>query len=158
MAARNGRPTRYTNALADRICSELRQGKSLKLICDDPSMPGTTTVYRWLSLPSRQDFRDRYARAREDSADAMLEDILDIADTGDNDTYVDDNGNVRTDNDVVQRSKLRIETRKWAMARLKPTKYGDKIDVTSGDKPLEQPLYVFDMRPADIKKPRDKEK
>lgn len=90
-------------------------------------MPVISTVFLWLSKDTA--FSEQYARAREAQAEALLEDILEIADDGTNDTYLDENGNPRTDHDVVARSRLRVDTRKWAMSKLKPRRYGEKIDI-----------------------------
>jgi hypothetical protein len=118
----------YDEAVATRICEEIASGRSLRTICEDDDMPDKATVFRWLA--ERETFRDQYARAREAQADAMLEEILDIADDGRNDSYKDDEGNVRTDQDVIARSRLRVDTRKWAMSKMAPKKYGDKLDLS----------------------------
>lgn len=120
-----GRPTTYTEATVDRICGEIASGRSLRSICEDDGMPNATTVFLWLS--KHEEFSKRYTRAREAQADAMLEEILTIADDGENDTYTDDEGGVRVEHDVIARSKLRVDTRKWAMSKLSPKKYGEKI-------------------------------
>lgn len=83
-----------------------------------------------------------YARAKEQQQELQEDELLDIADDGTNDTYVDDEGKVRVDHDHIQRSKLRIETRKWLMAKLKPKKYGDKVDVNHGGQ-ADNPLSVL---------------
>lgn len=59
-----------------------------------------------------------YARACEDRADQMADEILEIADNGSN-----------KDNVIVQRDRLRIDSRKWLLAKLQPKKYGDRLDV-----------------------------
>ncbi len=69
-----------------------------------------------------------YVRAREDQADTLADEIVAIADDGSNDTYEKD-GVVLTNQDVVARSRLRVDARKWVAAKLKPKKYGDKVDV-----------------------------
>jgi len=52
--------------------------------------------------------------------------------------------------------RLLIDTLKWNMSRMNAKRYGDKLDVTSGDKPLERSVAVFDMRStAKGKKPKD---
>lgn len=133
-----GRPSEYTADIAAAICAELASGKSLRSVCYSPSMPDKSTVFRWLG--AFPDFRDQYARAKEESADALVEDMLAIADDGLNDTYTDEDGNERTMPDVIQRSKLRVDTRKWIASKLKPKKYGDKVqqEVTGADgKPQE---------------------
>lgn len=70
---------------------------------------------------------EQYARARESQADKMAEDILQIADDGKNDTYIDEDGNTRTDQDVVARSRLRIDARKWLASKMAPKKYGERL-------------------------------
>ena len=113
-----GRPTKYTKELAQKLCSELASGKSMRTVCDMPGMPDRTTVFRWMS--DREEFRHQYAEAKEMSAEALAEQMFDIADDGDED---------------VQRSRLRVDTRKWYLSKIKPKKYGDlqRIDHTSSD-------------------------
>jgi hypothetical protein len=108
-----------------RICEELASGRSLRSICDDEGMPCQTTVFKWLAAD--KDFAQQYARAREAQADAMLEEILAIADEGKNDTWTDDDGVVHTDHDVIARSRLRVDARKWAMSKMAPKRYGEKV-------------------------------
>jgi hypothetical protein len=134
-----GRPTKYTKILADKICSELAEGISLRTICLAEDMPDKSNVFKWLR--TRKEFRDQYERAKEASADAMSEDILDIADDGTNDFMElqdkeGENIGWRINGEAVQRSKLRVDTRKWIASKLKPKKYGDKIDMTTGGKPF----------------------
>jgi hypothetical protein len=64
----------------------------------------------------------------------MAEEIVEISDEGKRDTYIDAYGNERTDYDVIARSKLRVDTRKWLLAKMLPKVYGDRIaqDVTVG--------------------------
>lgn len=119
------RPTKYTNKIADEICERLADGESLRAICESEEMPGRATVFRWLA--SNQTFQDQYARAREAQADALFDEILQIADDGRNDSYTDSEGNVRTDQDVIARSRLRVDSRKWMASKLRPKVYGDKI-------------------------------
>lgn len=77
------------------------------------------------------EFADRYARAREAQADHIFEEILRIADDATNDMIDDGEGGKRLDTEHVQRSKLRIEARKWMAGKLRPKVYGDKIDVNA---------------------------
>ena len=139
-----GRPTDYNGAIAAAICSELAMGKSLRSVCAKPEMPCMTAVFTWLA--KHKEFAEQYARAKEESADALVEDMLAIADDGLNDTYTDEDGNDRTMADVIQRSKLRVDTRKWIASKLKPKKYGDKVqqEVTGKDGgPVEVRGYVL---------------
>ncbi len=67
-------------------------------------MPDKATVFRWLA--AKPDFRDQYACAREAQADAMAEDILEIADDGSSDTFEDGNGWVNNYNVVAEDVEL----------------------------------------------------
>lgn len=91
-------------------------------------MPDYTTVCRYLRATEGQEdgFCQRYAQARQDQADYLADEMMDIADDGRNDTYVDDKGRKKVDWDVVHRSKLRVDTRKWIASKLKPKIYGDR--------------------------------
>lgn len=120
-----GRPSTYSEKVALEICARIARGESLNSICKDEGMPGLTAVYAWLLR--HEDFAKQYARAREDQADTLADEIVAIADDGRNDTYIDADGNKRTDNDVIQRSKLRVDARKWVAAKLKPRKYGERV-------------------------------
>lgn len=98
-------------------------------------MPGKTTVLRWLR--ERDEFRVQYARAREDQADAFADEILEISDDGTNDTYKNEDGLDLLNHDHIQRSKLRVETRKWLMGKMAPKKYGDRLQLANDpDDPL----------------------
>ena len=88
-------------------------------------MPPESTVRGWV-LDDVEGFAAQYARARDMQADKMVDDILEIADDGRNDTYLDADGNERTDQEVIARSKLRVEARKWIASKFAPKKYGDK--------------------------------
>jgi len=121
------RPTDYTDELAIEICAKIAEGKALTTICKEEDKPSTVTVYSWLKNDT--EFLNMYTRAREDQADTLFDEILTIADDGSNDTYLDADGNPRVDHDNVQRSRLRVEARKWGAAKLKPKKYGDKLDL-----------------------------
>ena len=75
-------------------------------------MPSRTSIFKWFR--EHPDFADNYARAKEESADSMVEDMLAIAD----DDELDAND-----------KRVRVDTRKWISSKLKPKKYGDKQQV-----------------------------
>lgn len=128
------RPSRYTRQLADDICEQLAEGRSLRSICADKKMPNRSTVFRWLA--DNEKFRDQYARAREEQADVFFEEIIEIADEecttvrADKHSTSDDDGEGNTlvvfDTTAVMRNRLRVDARKWAAAKLAPKKYGDR--------------------------------
>ncbi len=72
----------------------------------------------------------QYARAREMQADALFDEALAIADDGSGDWAVDKDGKKTLDHEHVQRSRLRVDTRKWAAGKLAPKRYGDKMQHT----------------------------
>lgn len=122
---KTGRPSEFTEEIADEICDRISSGESLRRICSDEGMPSKTSVFRWLY--NNKEFCFQYARAREVQADSLADEILDICDDGSNDTYTDEEGNVRVNTDVIARSRLRVDTRKWIASKLKPRVYGEKI-------------------------------
>ena len=107
------------------VCIEIEKGRALRNILKDENMPSTSTFYQWLD--SNTDKAKQYARATEIRADIIFDDILSIADENTNDTFVNDNGIEIVNNDVIQRSRLRIDARKWVLSKLNPKKFGDKI-------------------------------
>lgn len=135
-----GAPSSFTQKIGDLICEALAEGHSLRAICKTDNMPNKATVFRWLA--DNELFRDQYARAREAQADCLFDDILSIADDGANDTYSDEDGKQRTDFDVIARSKLRVDARKWMAGKLKPKVYGDKVDLNHGGQ-ADNPMTVL---------------
>lgn len=119
------RPTDYNQEIADRICEAISEGQSLRAICAADDMPCKASVFRWLTL--HPEFSDQYARAREEQAESLADEIVAIADESLNDTYIDQNGNERVNTEVVARARLRVDARKWVASKLKPKKYGDKV-------------------------------
>jgi hypothetical protein len=153
--AKMGRPTKYSKALADRICSELAMGKSMRTIERDPKMPAMVTMFRWLrTMP---DFRQQYESAKEEAADMLVEEMLDIADddSGDEIEKTDAKGNTYTtyNAEYVQRSRLRVDTRKWIASKLKPKRYAERLDIdhtTKGDKLPAAQVYLPQDMSADV--------
>lgn len=122
----------YTEEMADIICERIANGESLKAICEEEGMPSKSTVFKWLS--ENQSLSDKYARAREAQADALFDDILSIADDGRNDWMErkdaeDENMGWRENGEALRRSQLRIDARKWMAGKLRPKKYGEKLDI-----------------------------
>ena len=128
--------TTYTDALATALCDQLAEGASLRSICAAEGMPNKTTVLRWLRL--HEDFRAQYVQAREDQAEVYLDEIIEIADDTSRDTEYGESG-PKANSEWIARSRLRVDARKWAMSKLAPKKYGERLDLTSGDKPLLAP-------------------
>lgn len=132
-----GRPSTFTQQLADEICEGITLGYSVRTVCTPDHMPAISTFYKWLR--EHDDFSKQYARACEERTEAMAEDLLDIADDGTNDYMESEDGTVTYNGDSIQRAKLRVDTRKWLMAKMKPKKYGDKLEVDNTHR-IVQPI------------------
>nr|DAM29863.1 MAG TPA: DNA-binding protein [Caudoviricetes sp.] len=127
---KNGRPSKYTDKLADKICKMIAQGQSVRSICAKKDMISMQTFFRWLRENDK--FREQYARACEERSYMHAEDIIEIADNATNDYMEKLEGDGYIFNsENVQRSRLRIDTRKWLMSKLNPKVYGDKLDMTT---------------------------
>src|SRR5258708_32882014 len=61
-------------------------------------------------------FRDQYARAREEQADKLFREIIEIADEASGDYVTTSDGKRIVDHENIQRSRLRVDARKWAAA------------------------------------------
>src|SRR5690348_5558706 len=109
--AKIGRPTKYSIEWAERFCALIAEGRSVAEICARPHMPSEQSVYTWLKQD--EDFLERYARAREAQADKYFREIIEIADAATPET--------------VNVARLRVDSRKFTVARLAPKKYGDQI-------------------------------
>lgn len=123
------------------ICNELKKGRSLRSVLKDNDMPNSETFYKWVD--SSEAKTKQYARACEERADAIFEEMIDIADDGSNDlmTVVKGDKTYETENrEVTNRSRLRVDTRKWMLSKMMPKKYGDKLDVTSDGEKLVAPI------------------
>ncbi len=147
---KKGRPSRYTPELAAKLCERLAEGETLRSICRDDAMPGKTTVLRWLSDKKNGDFRDQYAHARELQADSLFDEALEIADDASGDWSTDKDGKKTLDHEHVQRSRLRVDTRKWAAGKLAPKRYGDKVQHTGdGGGPIRTEVDLTGI-PTDV--------
>lgn len=126
------KPMKFVDEITDELCTRLCEGESLASICEDEHMPTQGTVMRWIG--ESESFAQRYARARSMQAELLANQIIEIADDGRNDWMEKENekGEVKgwtVNGEAVQRSKLRLEARKWVAAKLLPKKYGEKVEV-----------------------------
>src|ERR1017187_8311979 len=115
------RPSDYTQETAFTICERLVEGDSLRSICLADDMPAIRTVFQWLT--KHKEFAQQYALAREAQADTLADEITDIADDGSND-WVEKYGKDgkpegwEYNGDHVNRSRLRVDARKWVASKL----------------------------------------
>ena len=134
-----GRPTDYNEEISAFICAEIAEGKSLRsVIRDNDNMPAMATVFKWLA--AHKGFVEQYAIARNSQADALFEEVLDIADETVYTTKMNgEDMQVVFDSVAVARNRLRVDARKWMAGKLRPKKYGEKLEL-SGDS--ENPLTI----------------
>lgn len=131
MSRKIGRPSKYSLQLALEICARIADGESVLQICKDPAMPSQSTFYSWL-LAANDEFPEKYALAQECRAHKLFDEILSIADDPTHDwverTSKDGEESFIVGNqDHINRSRLRVDTRKWMAGKLAAKKYGDKI-------------------------------
>lgn len=124
------RPTKYTEKLGIFICNQIANGKSLKKVCEMKDMPHRTTVHSWLLDNEKEEFYYNYEKAVNVRTDNMFDDIEDIA---------------NNEKGEVQRDRLKVDVRKWYLSKVMPKKYGDKIDITSDNKPI--PIMSVNVLP-----------
>ncbi len=124
---KGGRPTDYSDEVANTICRRLIEGESLNKICFDDDMPCKATVYNWLADKELSEFLDKYICARERQAETFIDQCVDIADSTDKDkitlTNKDGREYVKIDHDHINRSRLRVDTRIKLAEKLAPKKY-----------------------------------
>jgi hypothetical protein len=114
---RSGRPSSYTDDIADEICERLSSGESLLSITGDDDMPAQSSVYRWLN--QYPDFQEKYAKARVAQAHAIAERAAEMA-----------SGKFEITDPSFAR--LQLDAIKWMAGKLAPKSYGDKVDLNVG--------------------------
>ncbi len=139
-----GRPTKYTQTLADLICARIATHDIglARLSAKYDDMPSKDTVNEWrFKYP---DFSAKYARAKLLQADLLAESIDDIA--SESLTFTDTDGNTRHDAGFIADKRLRIDTRKWLASKLLPRAYGERVqhDATINVVSHEQSLAALE--------------
>lgn len=124
-----GRPTKYNEALATKICREISVSTAgLNKICNDnPDFPNQKTIHGWRI--DNDNFRKQYDAAKRIQADLLATEIMDIADDSVRDSIMkmDSQGEPYevANTEWIARSRLRVDTRKWIASKLLPKVYGD---------------------------------
>ncbi|MBB4480104.1 terminase small subunit protein [Rhizobium etli] len=132
-----GRPSKFSQALAEKICDRIADRESLRSICRDETMPAKSTVLSWLADEDKAAFRARYALAREILADGFVDELVEIADNSSDDwiekkNAAGDTTGWQENGEAIRRSQLRIATRQWVAEKLRPKKYGAKAEPEQG--------------------------
>jgi hypothetical protein len=136
----------YNDHTVSRLVKLIAQGYTLRQIANLKGYPGLTLMLKWYA--EKPEFRQKIERAKIELVERFAEDILDIADDAANDYVVKTTGSGKeyktVDHENVNRSKLRIETRKWLMSKLRPERYGDNMRI---DKKVDIVARVEAMTP-----------
>lgn len=122
--------------ILNSIFNDIENGLSLRksLLKQELS---SKTFYEWIEDDAEK--VKQYARATEMRAEALLDEMLEIADENNADVYIDDTGEAKIDGNTVQRSRLQYDARKWLASKLNPKKYGDRMQhANDPDNPLTQ--------------------
>lgn len=149
--AKQGRPTLCVPDVYEPILHRLASGESLNSICKDESMPHKVTVIRWRLNDGAEyeDFRTKYAIARQIGYELLEDELFDIADDGRNDWMLSndpENEAYKLNGEHVQRSRLRVDTRKWYLSKVLPKLKDGQQD----EKPKDQSITI---NLVDAKKP-----
>lgn len=127
-------------ALAPVLREIAENGLSLRQACRKLTKPAWQTVLKWVSIDPK--LEEQYVRACEAREQMLHDELLELSDDGrfDKKTITTRGGQEIEviDQEVLGRSKLQVDTRKWILARMNPRKYGDKVETTiqGGDKPV----------------------
>ena len=121
----------YGDEIRQKIIDRLRDGESLRAICRDEGMPVESIVRRWAE-DDPQGYGAQYAKARDAGLEHMADELLEIADDGTNDWMEKRNSEgdvaaVVADHEHINRSRLRVDTRKWLLSKMAPKRYGDRL-------------------------------
>ncbi|MCP1969913.1 MULTISPECIES: hypothetical protein [Bradyrhizobium] len=129
------RPSEFTDEIFTEICDRMANGQGLRKICEDPEMPSRQTFLRWMEKDTGR--QSRYQTARESLMDWYAEDIIDIAWDNSKDTIKDGKGEPKCNHEWINRSRLKVDTLKFLMAKLHPKRYGDKVPELEGERDLK---------------------
>lgn len=134
-ANKRGAPPIWNKAIEDKLIDLISNSdKGLRrLRKENPDLPSVQTIFK--EIENNEDFAKRYARAKEIQAEFLADQIIEIADGSTNDEEVDlVTGLPRTNYENIQRSRLRVDARKWIASKLYPKIYGDKLESTVNQK------------------------
>lgn len=122
---------RYTKEekqfIIDEICVYLMKGHSVRKYLRDKGKPAIPTLWKWLG--EDEELAKQYARAKELWADIVFEEVVEISDGSGDDIIRDEEGKEQVNHKVIQRDRLRIDARKWALGKINPKKYGERAQI-----------------------------
>lgn len=105
------------------ICKQMSEdGKSLRKVLRQENMPYSEVFYKWID--NDEEKTKQYASACSKRADVIFEEIITIADKQGKDIIKVD-GKEITNHNVINRSRLMVDARKWILSKMNPKKYGE---------------------------------
>ena len=118
------------------------------------------TVCRWRL--KHADFREAYTLARRLRTEVWAEECIEIADDASGDYTIDKHGHPIVNTENVDRTRLRIDARKWQMARLDPQRWGNRQEIRvtddwtqlSGEERVRRALQLIDLAKGAMEKKR----
>jgi hypothetical protein len=121
-----GRPSTYSRSIAEEICNTIAtSSKGVKCLCkENAHWPCHDTIYRWLIEYS--EFSDLYAQAKKYQVEVLVDEIIELADDVSHDEMINDHGKIVPNKEHINRSRLRIDSRKWIASKLVPRIYANK--------------------------------
>jgi hypothetical protein len=128
-----GRKHTYRPELGRKLVELAAAGKSLQAICKLPGMPPAQTVDSWVTSRVDPEFTEAWLRAREQRAHRWFDEVLELSDQAADCKAMHE----------VQAYRLRVDSRKWAAARLLPSVYGERTQVDHHNAP-EVRIYLPD--------------
>ena len=106
----------YSLAVVRRICRGLEAGMTLSEICRKDKAPSYTSVYHWMhKFP---DFNALVAAARQRGADALADEVLDVA--------------RGVTPGTVSAARVRMQGLQWAAGKASPRRYGARAEAQVG--------------------------
>jgi hypothetical protein len=126
------------------IISEIENGASLRSCLRKDNRPSSSTFFIWIDEDIEKS--KQYERAVELRSEYLFDEIIEIADKQGEDVSEDKDGNRVINHNIVQRNRLQIDARKWALSKMLPKKYGDKLDMTSGGEKLQSTPSAINVR------------
>lgn len=138
MAYSKKEKTKIINAACERVSN----GEAIRNVLKDDNMPGTEAFFNWIKEDESKS--KQYACACALRADAIFDEMLDIADAYEKDVSKDKDGIEQVNYNIINRDRLRNDTRKFIVARLNPKKYGDTTrHKHSGDEDDDTPIKII---------------
>jgi hypothetical protein len=142
-----GVPLTYTKEIGEEICLKIStSGKGIVPLCkENPHWPCHQTIFEWRI--KIKEFGDLYAKAKQDQIETLIDDCIDISDDTSHDTIIKQNRDgteyETCNSEWINRSRLRIDTRKFLAQKLAPKIYGDKIQKEDDEKNIADAITAM---------------